>query len=421
MKQNLCVKCKGKGLCGRPMCPILKRFRTIELISSNINSNINSNVNSNVKSKSGDSIFGASPPSVFVGRYGYPSISAGPMIPPYVSGNDAMALEDPQEWLKMEIGDIITSRSQLVRANTKVKVTDANSHDNPLLLKSQELALSKKPVDTEAWFSKPIKSELKFDGVLAPIGPSGTLKNFEIAENPKVPKKVDYLVYDTDALAKDVVLELHNGNVQNEHITRLLSIGLLGKVRRLVPTRWSITAVDDMTGKNYLHAIRDYRQIGDITLFNGESFGNHFEILFVPRSFSYELIESWLPRTVWSGNAAWIGSDHEGIGGKKRYSSLAGGYYAARLGALEYLGRIRRQASVFMVREIRPDYWAPLGVWVVREAARQALKNTPQKFDSIELALADMSGRLRTPYADWMEKAEMLSNIRCQRTLDSFF
>lgn len=411
MKQNLCVKCKGKGLCGHPTCPILKRFRNIELITSNIN----------IKYKSGESIFGASPPAVFVGRYGYPSISAGPMIPPFVNGNDAMALEDPQEWLKMGIGDIISSRSQLVRANTKVKVTDANSCDNPLLLKSQELALSKKPVDTEAWFSKPIKNELKFDGVLTPMGPAGTLKNFEIAENPKVPKKVDYLVYDTDALAKDVVLELRTGNVPNEHITRLLSIGLLGKVRRLVPTRWSITAVDDMVGKDYLSVIRDYRQIEDITLFNGESFGNHFEILFVPRNFSYELIETWLPHTVWSGNTAWIGSDHEWADGKKVYSSLAGGYYAARLGSLEYLDRIRRQASVFMVREIRPDYWAPLGVWVVREAARQALKNTPQKFDSIELALSDMSKRLRTPYTDWIKKAEMLSNIRYQRTLDSFF
>ena len=411
MRQKLCIKCKGKGLCGRPTCPILKKFKSIESISSKIN----------VKFKSGDSIFGASPPAVFVGRYGYPSVSAGPMIPPLVSGNDAMALEDPKEWLKMGIEDIISSRSQLVRANTKVKVKDAASHDNPLLLKSQELALSKKPIDTEAWFSKPIKTDLKFDGVLTPMGPSGTMKNFEITENPKVPKKVDYLVYDTDALAKDVVSELRTGNVPNEHITRLLSIGLLGQERRLVPTRWSITAVDDMAGKDHLQTIRDYQQIGDITLFSGESFGNHFEILFIPRSFSYELIEAWLPRTVWSGNTAWIGSDHEGVDGKKGYSSLAGGYYAARLGALEYLDGIKRQASVFMVREIRPDYWAPLGVWVVREAARQALKNPPQKFDSIEVALADMSTRLRTPYADWMEKAEMLSNIRHQRTLDSFF
>ncbi|MCG7851531.1 MAG: hypothetical protein MIO92_03315, partial [Methanosarcinaceae archaeon] len=68
MKQNLCIKCKGKGLCGRPLCPILEKFKSFESISSIISS--------------GGSVFGASPPAVFVGRYGYPQVSAGPMIPP---------------------------------------------------------------------------------------------------------------------------------------------------------------------------------------------------------------------------------------------------------------------------------------------------------------------------------------------------
>jgi hypothetical protein len=74
-----------------------------------------------------------------------------------------------------------------------------------------------------------------------------------------------------------------------------------------------------------------------------------------------------------------------------------------------------------MVREIRPEYWAPLGVWVVREASRSALGSQPGVFESVEEALRDMSTRLRTPRAKWMEKAKMLSNIRAQRTLDSFF
>jgi len=73
------------------------------------------------------------------------------------------------------------------------------------------------------------------------------------------------------------------------------------------------------------------------------------------------------------------------------------------------------------MREIRPEYWAPLGVWVVREAARVALEAQPQVFGSVEEALTDMSSRLRTPSGKWMEKAKMLSNNRAQRTLDSFF
>lgn len=407
MTSNLCIKCKGKGLCGRPRCPILEKFKSIESV---------------IPRSSGDSsIFGASPPSVFVGRYNYPEVKAGPMIPPELGGDEAMLLEDPKALLKMNIQDVISSRSQLVRANTGINVKNARFPDNQLIEKSQELALSKKPVDTEAWFNKPISNKLKFDNVLTPMGPSGDLKKFDITENPAVPKKVDYLVYDDEALAKDAISELWDANIPAEHITRLLSIGLLGQERKLVPTRWSITAVDDMLGKDLLKGIRDYQQLSEVMVFSGAVFGNHFEIVFIPRIFSFELMEVWMPRTVWSGGDTWIAADHEDFGGKKKYSKLAGGYYAARLGALEYLHSIRRQATVFMVREIRPEYWAPLGVWVVREGVREAFSHEPERFESVEQALADISTRLKTSSSEWLAKASLLPDLRFQRTLDSFF
>lgn len=406
MNENLCVKCKGKGLCGRPYCPILEKFKSVESAVYN--------------STGSTSIFGASPPSVFVGRHNYPEVMAGPMIPPELTGDESMQLEDPRELLKMGIQDIISSRSQLVRASTGINVKNAVNPDNSLIEKSQELALSKKPVDTEASFHKPIQNKLKFDNVLTPMGPTGDLKDFNIAENPKVPKKVDYLVYDTDALAKDAISELWSNNIPTEHITRLFSIGLLGQERRLVPTRWSITAVDDMAGKDLYGTIRDFQQINEVLVFSGGVFGNHFEIMLIPRPFSFELIEVWMPRTVWSGQETWIDSDSEGVTGKKGYSNLAGGYYAARLPVLEYLKQIKRQATIFMVREIRPEYWAPLGVWVVREGVRDAMKNTPMAFESVDEALEAMSSRIKTPRDKWMKKANMLSDVKAQRTLDAF-
>jgi len=321
----------------------------------------------------------------------------------------------------MQIEDIISMRSRMVRANTNFHVKDARSKENPLLVKAQELALSRKPVDTEAWFFKAPKQELKFDAVLTPMGPSGLVKNFELAENPNVPKKVDYLVYDTDALAKDAVLELYKGDIPAEHITRLFSIGLLGKERKIVPTRWSITAVDDMAGKELADRIKDFPWVSEIQLFSGTHFGNHFEVLILPRAYAFELIEIWLPKAVWSGESSWIGEDSEGYDGKKGYSPLAGGYYASRLPVLEYLTEIKKQASVFVLREITPDYWAPLGVWVVREGMRKALRNPPKKFDSLEAAVSDLAGRISTPKAEWMQQAKMLSDFRFQTTLNFFF
>jgi hypothetical protein len=406
LSKSLCIQCKGKGLCGRPLCPILEKFRSAENTATSISSD--------------GSIFGASPPAVFVGRYGYPQVKAGPMIPPQVDSKDAMALEDPKHWLSMDIQEIISARCQLVRANTTIDVKNANRPDK-LLEKSQELALSKSPIDTEAWFTKPLQQDLKFDSVLTPMGPSGTMKDFDIAENPKVPKKVDHLAYDTDALAKDAVCELFKGDIPTEHITRLLSIGLLGQERKLVPTRWAITATDDMVGKDITDRVIDLPLISEISVFSGGCFGNYFEILMTPRRYSYELLEIWMKSSVWSGDSSWIGQDMEDINGKKGYSNLAGGYYAARIAALEHLEKIQRQASVFMIREITPEYWAPLGVWVVREAARNALSSIPRTFETIEEALDDMATRVRTPSQQWKAKAKMLSDMRFQRTLDSFF
>ncbi|WP_135603985.1 Nre family DNA repair protein [Methanococcoides sp. NM1] len=405
MSKSLCIKCKGKGLCGRPLCPILEKFRSTENTTAAISTD--------------GSIFGASPPAVFVGRYGYPQVTAGPMIPPQVDAKDAMMLEDPKQWLSMDIQDVISARCQLVRANTTINVKDAMK-THKLLEKSQELALSRSPVDTEAWFTKPLQQKLKFDSVLTPMGPSGAVKDFDIAENPKVPKKVDYLAYDTDALAKDVVCELFRSDIPTEHITRLLSIGLLGQQRKLVPTRWAITATDDMAGKDIIDHVRDMPLVSEISVFSGGCFGNYFEIMLVPRVFSFELLEIWMKRSVWTGGSSWIGQDMEDINGKKGYSNLAGGYYAARIAALEYLEDAGRQASVFMIREITPEYWAPLGVWVVREAARYAMSSIPRTFETIEEALDDMATRVRTPAQEWKAKTKMLSDVRFQRTLDSF-
>lgn len=405
MNSILCVKCKGKGLCGRPRCPILEKFKSLESIAPVL---------------SGNSVFGASPPALFVGSYGYPRVSAGPLIPPLAKENEAAFLENPSSWQNMRIEDIISMRSSMVRANTNLHIKDACSKENPLLVKAQELALSRKPVDTEAWFFKTPKQELKFDAVLTPMGPSGIVKNFELAQNPDVPRKVDYLVYDTDALAKDAILELYKGDVSAEHITRLLSIGLLGRERKIVPTRWSITAVDDMAGKELADRIKDFPWISELQLFSGTHFGNHFEVLFLPRAYSFELIEIWLPKAVWSGESSWIGEDNEDFDGKKGYSPLAGGYYAARLPALEYLTEIKRQASVFVLREITPAYWAPLGVWVVREGMRNALRNPPKKFDSLQAAISDLEGRVLTQKAEWLPQAKALSDFRFQTTLDFF-
>ena len=226
------------------------------------------------------------------------------------------------------------------------------------------------------------------------------------------------MVEDRDASAATALVELYSSGISVDHISRLLSLGLLGKKRKLVPTRWSITASDDMIGKALKGTVLDNPQLNDYYLFSGEGLGNHFEILLLPRPFSFELIEIWMPRSIWA-EEGFIGTDIEDAQPKKNYSSLAGGYYAARLAVLEHLAEQGRHAAVLAVREISESYWAPLGVWVVRDAARKAMSSVPQRFSTLHEALVEVERRIKTPSIQWQKTSKLLAGP-IQRSLADF-
>jgi hypothetical protein len=138
----------------------------------------------------------------------------------------------------------------------------------------------------------------------------------------------------------------------------------------------------------------------------------------LPRPFSFELVEIWRARSVWA-EEGFIGGDREDAQAKKQYSSLAGGYYAARLAVLEHLAGQGRQAGVLAVREISEAYWAPLGVWVVREVARKAMRSPPARFACLGEAMAEMEKRIKTPAGEWRKEAQILARP-VQRSLMEF-
>lgn len=388
-----CVTCKGRGLCGRPVCPILRRLEEISALP-----------------KIGERMEGLSPPEVFVGRQGYPLVRAGPMLP----ASETVA----QPSLGMDIGEIIALRSSLVRSEARMEVKDT-SIPGRLLESCQQMAMSSVPVGAEVAFLKPPMGKLQFDGVLSPSGPSAEMREMEITTNPIIPRKVDQIVEDKGVLAADAVEELYSSGIDTGHISRLLSLGLLGKKRKLVPTRWSITASDDMAGKALKDRIIDKPLISDFQLYSREDLGNHFEVLLLPRTYSFELIEIWMAESLWAPEG-WIGSDDEGLRDRKEYSSLAGGYYAARLAVLEHLVHQGRQASVLAVREISKDYWAPLGVWVVRDVARKALSVAPKTFSTLDEAIDEIGRRLKTPHSKWKSYSRLTSG-QFQSSLANFF
>jgi len=405
-KGSLCLICKGRLFCGRKKCPVLERveayFKTAKILS-------------------GTELEGSSPPSVFVGRIGYPYVYAGPMVPPVLG--DTSLYDLPESWFGSPLEKIVEYRTSLVRGMFKVNVKKVYD-DNKLLENTRELALSSSSVDSEVLLKKKPTHKILLDSDVQPLGPSAPLKYFEIG-SVKVSRYVEKVYSDTDLKAYRGMIVLYERGIPISSIQKMLSVGALGipHERKLVPTRWSITATDSMISKHLINKLKEFPEINEVMVFKTEYLDNVFIVMMIPGSWSYELIEAWYPGTVWNADGKTIGicSDWEGYKGRSSYASIGGCYYAARLSVAEYLNKIRRQASVIIFRESYPGHIMPLGVWFVRECVRNALRGKPFKSESLKEALNYVDRNTRIPLKTWLETSEVLRRLYTQRKLTDFY
>ena len=378
-----CAECKGKGMCGLPRCPIISRFHA------------------QVAVKPADSYQGSSP-SVFIGSFGYPDVRGGPLLI-----NDT---DNPPDWLRNNLGmeDIVGIRARTIRGNAGLHKIGGSL---------QEIALSSIPLDVDVAFEKPVLFSLNFDGTVAPVGFSGTVKTMDLVGNAKVGRAVDRITSDTDIGATDAAIALQGTGVDVYQIAKLMTAGLLGKRRKFVPTRWAITAVDDTLSNGLKKEIARFPPLGEIRVFSGELYGNRIVTILLPGDWKYEMIEIWGKHTLWAGDDEVIVQDREGMT-KHGYSPISGAYYSARLAVCEYLKSIRRSARVVVIRTISGDYWAPLGTWVIREAARKAMSSPPHSCASLDMAVA-LAVAL-TGSGTWVPHSTLIPELRTQRTLFQF-
>ena len=408
-KQNhasLCVACKGsRMLCGKTRCPVMVRVnsfvRTIPLIKSL-------------------EIDGASPPSVFVGRIGYPYVYAGPMVPPV--HEDTSLYDLPELWFGKTIDEIVGFRSMLIRGKHRVHVRRFEEAGK-IMDMTRELALASTATDVELALKKRPRGFLVLNDDIQPFGPSAPIRDLQV-DSARWDHQIEKAYYDTDLKAKPAVLELYNKEVMVTKIQRAFSVGAFGveQQRRLVPTRWSITAVDSMISKELMDRIRTFPLINEYRLYESSYLENQFEILMIPDAWSYEAMEAWYPGTVWnpSGRSIVMYGDWEGYDGRTTYADIGGCYYAARLAICELLTKERRQATVVVLREARPGYIMPVGVWQVRENVRNAMRQQPLKFNIIEQALQRISSQFLIPIQQWVDRSRLITNAKIQRKLTEY-
>jgi len=403
---GLCVECRGaKLLCGKSRCPILVRYDGMMRSAPLVNR---------------IDLAGASPPGVFVGRFGYPKVFVGPLVPP-VHG-DTEILDTPEAWIGRTLEDIVGFRSQLVRGMHRAHVLDVETGGR-LVDQTRELALSTAATEVEVGFTRRPQGRVALDDDVQPFGPSAPLRQLDIG-SLKIDRRLDRATSDTDLPAREAVLGLHASGVAVSKIQRAFSVGAFGiaKNRRLVPTRWTITAVDDTIGKALREEVKTFPLVNEIRIHEAIGFDDRFLVIQMPRPWRYELIEAWYPNTLWNplGRDIVMYGDHEGTAGRSTYATIGGCYYAARLAVGEALLRERRQAATVILRETHPGYLMPIGVWNVREHVREALRRPARTFSTLATAFEYLRTRLDIPMARYLRASDVLQHTLYQRTFDDF-
>lgn len=336
---------------------------------------------------------GPSPPQLFVGRYGYPDVRAGPSAS-WLSENDSelapSATGDPADLFGRPLEEVAARHANLITGGQRMKVQEAQ-RPGQMLETTQEIAMAAHSVDVELDFASPILigRSPTFDSMSTPLGPTGEVLRAEVVGHPSIPRKVDSIAGETDLLATDAMDELSASSIGEAHISRLLSSGVLGResARRLVPTRWSITATDDMLGKRLWRRARDLPSIDKVLVYEATYLDNRFHIILTPGLWAFHMLEAWTRGSLWSDSGGVIG-DWEEMKPRAKYADrITGAYYAARLGVLEHMLSVGRSGACLIWRDIGEGYWAPVGVWLIRETVREAMKQTPKQFDSLKEAV----------------------------------
>jgi len=360
---------------------------------------------------------GSTPPEIFIGKWNYPNVYTGILAPPETG--DTSIMSSPESWHqnKLSISQITNYRNQLIYGRTQSNIKKL---ETKFLSVVKEVAMTHKSIATEFFLKKPVTANKEQDDRSPLIPKAAEIEKAELQENATVNPKVDYLVNDKETKSATAIKELHKANIETSTIIKILSAGLLGlkKNRKLVPSRWAITAVDDTISKNKLEKIKQYQEISEYLVFHSEYLGNHYEFLLIPDTFTFEVIEISIknPYKV----AVW--QDYETIFSRKKYAeSVTGAYYVNRLALTEYLESIKRQATCIVMREIRPQYYAPCGVGILRETSREAFKNLPEKFNTIKEALNSIQKRIRQPVSNYTDKSVILKMKKSQSKLSNFF
>jgi len=368
---------------------------------------------------SSDIMIGSTPPSLFVGQYGYPNVRIGPMISSQC--NDTTILAKTELWAGRKLEEIAGYRLSLVLGTKSINVRDTSGR---FVRDLQVLAMSKSPAESEAVFEKnrlidtDLMKEYCIDFGITPFGPTAPLKAFKIGSF-STDQRIEKAYCDSDLPAVDAIMKLYLNGVETSVVERVLSLGMLGlkKKRKLVPTRWSISATDDMISSTLAKKIEANSIIDYFEVTRYSHLANDYSVILIPEEvWRFEMLESWFSTT---GQISRSG-DYEYARKFQHNPTIAGSFFASRLAVAEHLAHRQKRAAAIVLREIHPEYVIPLGVWQIREGVRESLKRPPQKFETLDCALSYACSNMSTSKNEVERQSRLWRVLKTQTRISDF-
>jgi DNA repair protein NreA len=402
----MCLQCRGaKLLCGKPRCPIIVKAQAMARAGTALST---------------ADIEGSSPPGVFVGRLGYPKVSIGPMVPPQFG--DTAILDTPEDWLGRPIDQIVDYRYSLIRGNSRANINEAREPGR-LLTSLQELAMASRPVDSELKLTKAPRRILTLSEDTQPFGPSAPMDRFKLG-NSTPDRRIETAYYDRDLKAVEAVSDLYRKGVLVTRIQKAFSLGMFGNGsrRRMVPTRWSITAVDSSISLAALERVKHRPTIDEYRVYGFNVYDNQYVSILLPEPWRFEWIEAWFPNTTWNQftSEPYMIGDYEEYFGRTTYAKVGGCYYSTRLAVAEALEREGKQAAAIVLRETYPGFIMPLGVWNVRESIRAMMRQPYERHDTFRGAMDSALSKFRISKQKWMRVSVLISRELSQNKITSY-
>lgn len=390
---------------------------TVENIKKKLEQDWFNFLKTNSKKLSTNVINGASPPSVFVGHKGYPKVRVGPLVPP-IHGNTSI-LDNPEGWMGKSLEEIVNYRMNLIRGIVR---SDVNNMSSRYIESLQEISLSTLPVESSVTFDKyPLVTANIFSDskdVTTPSMLTAPVTNF-ISYQIKADRHIERVYNDGDMKSSEAMIDLYQKGISISQISKILSMGMIGrkKSRKLVPTRWGISAADQAISARLIEETKHFPGVDSFMAFTYSHLANKYSVILTPASeWSFEMVESWFDI---NGNIA-QGSDYEDSRGLKHYPQIAGAYFAGRLAVAEYLHKVRRLAAVLIFREILPEYVFPLGVWQIREGVRMAMRGRPETFNDFKSSLGFVTIGSSVSINEWLRNSRLCREIKAQKRISDW-